>query len=219
MRYIVPVVLGTMMAVTMMGPAAQRLDAQQSAPKARLDVDWNDPAITAPQSLRGNATAAFKGQQARVDVLKLPVIGFTEPPEIARRVMGASASETSAPEIVFDTANPIWFHLEQTFGDVTVTVDADLRVDKSAADTFSTKSLGGGRVGAATPQQDSRISILEEGAQQGEGGVMANYTIYRFPNIPYAVTITCVGPVQKACRDLAVIKRDQAMLKVIAGQR
>lgn len=216
MRLSTPVLLAAFMAAGLAIPSAT---AQQPAAKPQLRVDWNDPAIAGPQArAAAGAPRAFRAQQPRADALKVPVLAFTEPPEIARRVMGAGARETAAPEIVFDAANPIWFHLEQHFGDVTVTVDADLRVDWSAADAFRTESIGGGRVAAATPQQDSRISVLEEGPQQGEGGVMASYTIYRFPNIAYAVTIACSGALQKACRDTAVIKRDQSLLRVIAGR-
>lgn len=220
MRLSTPLWLGVALTVAAVGALVLRAAAQPATPKAQLEVDWNDPAITTQQSFGGTAApGAFRTQQNRVDALKLPVLAFTEPPEIARRVMGAAARETAAPEIVFDASNPIWFHLEQHFGDVTVTVDADLRVDRAAAGAFQTAPAGGGRVTATAPQQDSRISVLEEGAQQGEGGVIASYTIYRFPNIAYAVTIACSGTLQKACRDTAVIKRDQASLKVIAGRR
>lgn len=217
-RLIGPGLLGVVAAVIVIGHALPHSVAQQPTPKSQLRVDWNDPAIAGLSQRQGAAPGVFRAQQARVDGLKIPVLGFTAPPEIARRVMGAQARETAAPEIVFDVANPIWFHLEQHFGDVTVTVDADLRVDRSAADAFRTQPAAGGRVAATAQQQDSRISVLEEGAQQGEGGVMANYTVYRFPNIAYAVTISCSGALQKACRDTAVITRDQTLLRVIAGR-
>ena len=223
MRLVAPLLSGCFAAMALVH-LMPRAAAQQPTPKARLSVDWNDPAVLGSQSGSARAAApgasqgAFRTQQSNVDKLKIPVLGFVEAPEIARRVMGAGARETAAPELVFDPSNPIWFHLEQHFGDVTVTVDADLRVDRSASDAFRTQPAAGGRVAATSQQQDSRISVLEEGAQQGEGGVMANYTVYRFPNIAYAVTIACSGALQKACRDTAVIKRDQTLLRVIAGR-
>ena len=48
-------------------------------------------------------------------------------------------------------------------------------------------------------------------------GIIIEYTIQKFPNIPYTVTIECSGKAKSQCKDLAVITKDEALLGVIAA--
>jgi hypothetical protein len=48
--------------------------------------------------------------------------------------------------------------------------------------------------------------------------VIAEYTIHKFSDIPYTVTIECRGQAKPHCRDVATITKDQDLLRVISAR-
>jgi len=65
-------------------------------------------------------------------------------------------------------------------------------------------------------QNDPQISVFDENGETGFQGVIVEYTVYKYPNIPYTVTIECTKEAKEKCRDLAVVAKDKDLLKLIA---
>jgi hypothetical protein len=49
-------------------------------------------------------------------------------------------------------------------------------------------------------------------------GAIAEYTVYKFPQIPYKVTIECTQRNKAMCRDVATIAKDRDLLKIISAR-
>jgi len=111
----------------------------------------------------------------------------------------------------------VWYHIVDSYGDVSITVDADLRINQVDGDEFRIHkrplSLDGLKQGGKT-----RISVFDGARDEGMEGVIAEYTVHKFPDIPYTVTIECRGQAKPHCRDVATITRDQDLLRVIAAR-
>ena len=151
-----------------------------------LRVDWNDPELrrfkASPSAI---ATAAGNEKFAN---LRLPVLAFAETPQLVRNALGANVKLLKPRTVITDPAMPVWYHLVDTYGDVSVTVDADLRVNHAQNSDFQVHrrplSLDGVKQGGKT-----KISIFDGAKEEGLEGVMVEYTVHKFPDIPYTVTI------------------------------
>jgi hypothetical protein len=205
--------------------AALRAQAPASAPSPKpagqIEVDWNDGALAPLRSAARSGAAKSHpsltaGESQRLRRMKLPVLAFVETPALVREVLGANARATAARKIIFDAANPVWYQVVERYGDITITVDADLRINIAGGGNFPIhQKVGRSESGNAVAAP--RISILDGANEQGMEGVTAEYTIYRFPNVPYTVRIECTGAVKNQCRNRALIVQDQALLQPIAG--
>jgi hypothetical protein len=178
-----------------------------------LRVDWNDPLILQfRQNEAAGRTPPFfsAGESARVAKLRVPVLGFREIPQIARQVMGGNAKTTIARKIIFDAADPVWYHMIERFGDVTITVDADLRVNHAGTTLFQSQK-------PADRSKAARVSVLDGATEDGMEGVIAEYTVYRFPDIPFTVKIECTGASKAQCRNTGILEQDQVLLEIVAA--
>ncbi len=181
-----------------------------------LRVDWNDPELkrfkAAPQ-----LESSARGGSGKLAGLRIPVMAFVEVPELVRNALGANAKPVKPRVVVTDAASPVWYHIVDTYGDISITVDADLRInhvnDSDAQIKRRPLSLDGLKNGGKT-----KISIFDGAKEEGLEGVMVEYTVHKFPDVPYTVTIECRGAAKAHCRDVATITRDQALLRVISAR-
>ncbi len=143
--------------------------------QARLTVDNNDPAIVA---FRQQPVAAAPPGAAALDI---PVLGLVTPP-------GTPAPAGPPPRLVSDPDRDRgWYALVYNRGDVKVTVTGDLNV----------QALADGTTLAVGPGDDINVASAEDSGDP----VIAQMTLNRFPNIPYAVEVVCGTPVSAAlCR-------------------
>jgi hypothetical protein len=196
---------------------AQTAQANAQTEAGVIRVEWNDPELkrfkAAPR-----LESASRGGSEKLAGLRLPVLAFTETPELVRNALGADAKPVKPRTVVTDAATPVWYHIVDTYGDISITVDADLRINHVNDSEQQIKrrplTLDGLKNGGKT-----KISIFDGAKEEGLEGVMVEYTIHKFPDIPYTVTIECRGATKAQCRDVATITRDQALLKVISSSR
>jgi hypothetical protein len=203
-------VLATVLAAGLAVVSALPVAAQQKS----ISVDWGNADIKAHVQGRANNSiaAALPEQEARLSKLKLPVLGFERVPEQAASAFGLSTSARPKRKLVMDDANPIWYQITERYGDVTITVEADLRLN---ADIPQGAKVFGGTPGA---NKMSPITVMDEASEPGMQGAIAEYTIYRYPNVPYRVTIECSRAKREYCRDKDAIAKDQTALKLISAR-
>jgi hypothetical protein len=196
--------------VTAGAPPLQAQTVQQEV--GVLRVDWNDPELKRFKPTPQTMTA---GSNDKLAGLRLPVLAFIETPLLVRNALGASAKPIKPRSIITDPAAPVWYHLVDNYGDISVVVDADLRINHAQDTGFQLHrrplSLDGVKQGGK-----SKISIFDGAKEEGLEGVMVEYTVHKFPDIPYTVTIECRGAAKRHCRDVATITRDQDLLRVIS---
>jgi hypothetical protein len=181
-----------------------------------LRVEWNDPELKRFKAT-GQLERSARGGSDKLANLRLPVLAFSETPELVRNALGAGVKPVKPRTIVTDTASPVWYHIVDNYGEISITVDADLRINHINDSEQQIKrrplSLDGLKNGGKT-----KISIFDGAKEEGLEGVMVEYTVHKFPDVPYTVTIECRGAAKPHCRDVATITRDQALLKVISSR-
>lgn len=184
--------------------------AQDRTPSGQglLKVDWDDPELAATRSLR-SAAEAPEGAQS----VQLPVVAFGSIPQLVKNVAGPDAAPIKPRTFVTDPKQPYWYHLAETYDGITVSVDADRRVVEGDSKLQIGRAAPAGAKGAP-----ARVSI-SDGAAEGMEGIVIEYTVQKFPDIPYTVTIECSTKAKAQCKDLAVINKDQALLRVISVGR
>ena len=116
-------------------------------------------------------------------------------------------------EIYTDEMNPVWYQIVDTYGDVTVSVQADLRVQHAFGDDF--KIYPTTPPGAA-PQAGPQVSVFDASQEEGMEGAIAEYTVMKF-GVPYTVTIECTAATKARCADTGQIAKDSELLKLIAA--
>ena len=185
-----------------------------AAQQKSIAVDWGNADIKAYAQGRANnsISAALPEQDARLAKLKLPVLGFDRVPQQAASAFGLGASARPKRKLVMDDANPIWYQITERYGDVTITIEADLRLQGDIPQ--------GAKVFGGTPGADkmSPITVMDDTSEPGMENAIAEYTLYRYPNVPYRVTIECAKAKRDYCRDKDAIAKDQAALKLISAR-
>jgi hypothetical protein len=192
-----------------------------AAPSARaqdqlLSVDWSSPEIKSFVAARKDEAArgAAPVAASRLDKVKLPVLGFEGAPGLVQNSFpGLGPQPMGTRAVHTDETNPVWYQIVDTYGDVTVSVAADLRVQHTfGADypIYSTTAPG------AAPTAGPQVSVFDENDEQGMEGSIAEYTVTKF-GVPYTVTIECTAATKAQCQDIAQIAKDSALLKVIAA--
>jgi hypothetical protein len=176
-----------------------------------IKVDWADAEIVAFKA----AKAEIADVPAEAANVQLPVMAFVGVPQLVKNVAGPDAVLIKPRSFVTDPKQPYWYHLADTYDGITIAVDADRRVNVEADSKFQ---IGGAAPGAAARAKGkpSQISV-SDGAAEGMEGIVIEYTVQKFPDIPYTVTIECTTKAKAQCKDLAVITKDQALLGVIAA--
>ncbi len=197
--------------------AAALLAAQPARAEDRLlSVDWSNPEIKSFVAARKDEAArgAAPVAASRLDKVKLPVLGFEGAPGLVQNSFpGLGPQPMGTRAVHTDETNPVWYQIVDTYGDVTVSVAADLRVQHTfGADypIYSTTAPG------AAPTAGPQVSVFDENDEQGMEGSIAEYTVTKF-GVPYTVTIECTAATKAQCQDIAQIAKDSALLKLVAA--
>ncbi|MFZ4809313.1 MAG: hypothetical protein ACOYLQ_18830 [Hyphomicrobiaceae bacterium] len=180
-----------------------------------LKVDWSNTEIS--RFIGERAANPLLSVGAADDVklakLKLPVLGFDVPPKIVANSFAAEARPRLARKIIMDEANPVWYQIVDRYGDLTITVEADLRIQHELP--ANTPIYGPGGQGAAAEPQ---ISVFDARSEVGMEGAIAEYTVYKYPDIPYTVKMECTARNKEQCQDIPTISGDRGLLKLLSAR-
>ena len=193
---------------------AQGTPASQAKPAPTMKVDWLSEEVQ--DFVQRRATNPPRslgvGDASKLSHLKLPVVAFDRPPGIVARAFGVEKRPERKRTIVTDRDNPHWYTIIDTYGDLTVVVEADLRIQQRLpADTKIYTPPAGL---SAAPE----VSLIESRIDEGMEGLTAEYTMYKFPDIPYRVTIECSKANKHHCADVKAIQRDRSALRIISAR-
>jgi hypothetical protein len=182
-----------------------------------LRVDWADAEIVAfkRSGTVGAASAGLDGSQ--LQRVHLPVLAFTGIPQIVKNVAGPEAKPLKPRLLTTDPTHPDWYHLVDTFEGITISVDADRRINHQVDKKFQIGAAKDGAEATLGGKGKARISIFDGSQEEGMEGLVIEYTVQKFPDIPYTVTIECAAKAKSQCKDLAVVTKDQALLGLIAA--
>src|SRR5690349_13094181 len=145
-----------------------------------IRVDWQSPEI-----------AAFVRDRAANPPLS---VGPGTPPTTAGNALPAGARPQLERPIITDETEPVWYQIVDRYGDMTITVEADLRVQHQFPSTYPL--YGPSSQGAAVEPQ---VSVFDERTEEGMEGAIAEYTVYKFGQVPYKVTIECTQRNKAQC--------------------
>lgn len=177
-----------------------------------IEVQWSDPQIKDFVANRAAAAPSLGPADDQLAKLKLPVLAFEATPGIAENTFRIGPRPATERDVVMDEANPVWYQIVERYGDVTVSVSADLRVQHQfspdAFPIYENKSAG------AAAQGGPVVSVFDDRASGGEEGYLAEYTIMRY-GVPYTVTVECTDAAKDECRDTAQISKDSELLELI----
>ncbi len=180
-----------------------------------LDVNWEDPDLKQQMEARAATRDVSPAEESPLEKLELPVFDFEQTPGVVTRGLGAQAQAEPKKVEHYDTENPVWYEIVKDYGNVTVTVEADRRVqhtfgpDFDIIDDSATRGLG--------PSAAPEVSVLDENAEEGMEGSFAEFTVYK-AGIPYTVTIECSEETKAQCQDAEQIAKDAAGLRYIGGR-
>ncbi len=182
-----------------------------------LSVDWSSSDIKnyVSEAQRGTRASVMPDDESRLSKLKLPVIGFERVPSLLNNSLapGArSAAAAPARTLVMDEEQPVWYQITERYDGITVSVDADLRLQEELPP--SAKVFG--RIPA--PDENVKVQVIDGDSEPGLEGAIAEYTVYKYPNIPYRVTIECEKRTREYCRNPASITKDSQFLKLISAR-
>lgn len=185
-----------------------------AAEQQMLSVDWKQPDIKAfvADAAAGRNPSVLPQEEGRLSKLKLPVLGFQRPPTELTQSLGVTAAEAPQRSLVMDDDNPVWYQLTEEYDGILISIDADLRLQgelPQGAKVF-------GRIPA--PDTTTPVQVIDGSTEPGMTGAVAEYTVYKYPNIPYRVTIECNEKMREYCRNPAAIVRDSATLKLISAR-
>ena len=180
-----------------------------------VKVDWSDPEIQKFSKERASKPPTTLGisQENRLNSLKLPVLAFDTVPQLVKNT-SASGLQPTAPsrEVLLNEADPTWYQINDQYGDVSISVQASLTIHHDVSnDTIYVPSTRPD----ASVQSDPQISVFDENGEPGFEGLIVEYTVYKFPDIPYTVTIECTKQAKDKCSDLPVIAKDKDLLTLI----
>lgn len=201
--------------VCAVGIVAGLADTAQAQDKL-LSVTWSDPEIATFVEARKEAAARglTPAQPSPLDQLKLPVLAFEGAPGLVQSSFpGLGPQPTGTREVHTDPTNPVWYQVVDTYGDVSVSVSADLRIQHTfdaSYPLYDTKPPG------AAPSAGPQVSVFDGTVEDGMEGAIAEYTIMRF-GVPYTVTIECTAATKDRCADVAQIAKDSELLKLVAA--
>ncbi len=193
---------------------AQTAAGGKSPASQQIGVNWSDPEIASFVKDRGSRTlqSLTPEDEAVLSRLKLPVIAFDRPPGVVNRGFSADALPPRKRQIVSDPDNPVWYTIVDTYGDVTVTIDADLRVQRElSADTKIYTPPQGAAV-------EPDVNVIDSNVEEGMEGIVAEYSLKKFGEIPYRVTIECTPATKQLCADKAGILKDREGLQIISAR-
>jgi hypothetical protein len=178
-----------------------------------IAVQWTDPEIKSFVSANAANPPRSLGPTAddQLAKLKLPVLAFDATPGVAENTFRIGPRPATERDVVMDEADPVWYQIVERYGDVTVSVSADLRVQHEfpvSYPVYPNESRG------AAPQAGPAVNVFDDRNEGGEEGLLAEYTITRF-GVPYTVTVECTDEAKDQCRDTSQISKDSELLKLI----
>jgi hypothetical protein len=185
------------------------------AQQAELTYDRNDAEIQAFRTQNTVAPRTFAPEESNLNSIQIPVLAFDAVPGLVQRSLAPGEAPQRERSVVTNPDDPVWYAIEDSYGDITITVKADARISHSFPENYPVAAVPDG----TAPDNASRaagISVLDQDTEPGFEGVIAEYTVYKFPNIPYTVTIECAEHLRQQCRDLGVLAQDQDSLRLIA---
>jgi hypothetical protein len=179
----------------------------------RIQVDWSSPEIATFVKEQAANPARSLGPTAddKLSKLELPVLGFSATPGVVEGTFRLGPKPAAERDVVVDEKEPIWYQIVERYGDVTVSVEADLRVQHQFPDSYAL--YGSARQGAA-PQAGPEISVFDEQNESGEEALVAEYTVYKF-GVPYTVTVECSAEAKDQCRNTGQIAKDSELLTIL----
>lgn len=179
-----------------------------------IPVQWSDPEITKFVSAQQSTAPRSLGPTAddKLAKLKLPVLAFEATPGIVENTLNIGPRPAIERDVVMDEEEPVWYQLVERYGDVTVSVSADLRVQHEfpagAIEFYKPEGQG------AAPTAGPTVSVFDDRDSGGEEGYLAEYTITKF-GVPYTVTVECSEAAKDQCRDTTQISKDSELLGLI----
>lgn len=178
-----------------------------------LAVDWSNPELQALAKEQQASSARSLGPQAddKLAKVKLPVVAFDAPPRVVENTFRIGPKPATEREVVVDEDNPVWYKITENYGDLTVSVEADLRVQHafpSSYPVYRNEARG------AAPSAGPVVSVFDEQNENGIEGLIAEYTIVKY-GVPYTVTIECSQEAKAQCNDTTQIAKDSELLKTI----
>lgn len=184
-----------------------------SAADRQIQVEWSNPELKnfATSPARGLAANVLPADASRIAKLKLPVLGFERPPQQLTRSLSVGANPKPDRSLVMDDENPVWYQIVERYGDITVTIDADLRLQEELPP--SAKIYGQ----LPKPDETTPVNVVDGATEPGMEGAMASYTVFKYPNVPYRVVIECNAKAIDYCRNVGSVNQDQQFLKLIAA--
>lgn len=178
-----------------------------------LKVDWANSEIAAFVKDREANPPRSLGPTAddKLSKVKLPVLAFTGTPGVVENTFRLGPKPAAERDVVVDEDNPVWYQLVERYGDVTVSVEADLRVQHEMPANYPIYDDASRGV---APSAGPKVSVFDEENEGSEDGLMAEYTIVRY-GIPYTITIECSAEAKDQCRDTSQIAKDSDLLKLV----
>ncbi len=182
-----------------------------------IGVDWSGAEVKGfVEARKAEATRGLAPETpTKLDKMKLPVLAFQGAPGLVQSSFpGLGPQPVGDRQIHTDEANPVWYQIVDTYGDISVSVAADLRVQHefdASFPVYPTTPPG------AAPQAGLQVSVMDAANEEGMEGSIAEYTITKF-GVPYTVTIECTAATKARCADVNQIGKDSELLKLIAAQ-
>ncbi len=178
-----------------------------------IAVQWTDPEIKSFVSTNAANPPRSLGPTAddQLAKLKLPVLAFDATPGVAENTFRIGPRPATERDVVMNEEEPVWYQIVERYGDVTVSVSADLRVQHAFPSNYpiyQNESRG------SAPQAGPTVSVFDDRNEGGEEGLLAEYTITKF-GVPYTVTVECTDEAKDQCRDTTQIAKDSELLKLI----
>lgn len=177
-----------------------------------IKVDWSSPELEAfvkdQSSARRSLGPAADDKLAKV---KLPVVAFGATPGVVEKTFRLGPKPAAERDVVVDEADPVWYQITERYGDMTVSVQADLRVQHVFPESFPV--YGSARQGAA-PQAGPQVSVFDDDNGEAVEGLIAEYTVMKY-GVPYTITIECSGAAKDQCKDTGQIAKDSDLLKLV----
>lgn len=201
--------IGAVLSVGSVPPAT----AQDGTPE-QVAVDWQDPEIAQfmQDKVANPPQSVTPADEAVLAQLKLPVLAFDRPPGLIARSFDVATAPKRQRQIVTDPENPVWYSIVDTFGDLTVSVDADLRIQQQLPANFPIYGAEG--AAAFAPE----VNVIERNVEEGMDGLIAEYTVYKFGKIAYRVTIQCTEATKAQCANSEALLEDAAALQLISAR-
>ncbi len=139
------------------------------------------------------------------------MLGFDQPPSLVANAFALEQRPPLSRNIIMDDDQPVWYQIVDRYGELTISVEADLRIQQEFPANYPI--YGAGAQGAGVEPQ---VSVFDSRTEEGMEGAIAEFTVYKYPQIPYKVTIECTQRTKATCQDVATIAKDKDLLKLIS---